>query len=175
MLARAARPRVVAALLAAHPYEEPAYDVVELADPGVAETGSGRIGTVAQTTLGEFAQRVADVLPQTAQGVRVAGDPDRAVRRVAVCGGAGDFLLDDVRRSDADVYVTSDLRHHPAARVPRARRPGAGRRRALGRRVDLAAGGGPARGRRRLGDTVETRVSTICTDPWTASHTGEER
>ena len=44
----------------------------------------------------------------------MAGDPDRAVRRVAVCGGAGDFLLDDVRRSDVDVYVTSDLRHHPA-------------------------------------------------------------
>ena len=55
VLPRAARPRVVAALLAAHPYEEPAYDVVELADPGVAATGSGRIGTVAQTTLGAFA------------------------------------------------------------------------------------------------------------------------
>ena len=51
----------------------------------------------------------------TAHGVRVAGDPDRVVRRVAVCGGAGDFLLDAVRRTDADVYVTSDLRHHPAS------------------------------------------------------------
>ena len=58
---------------------------------------------------------MAAALPETAHGVRVAGDPERAVRRVAVCGGAGDFLLDAVRRSDADVYVTSDLRHHPAA------------------------------------------------------------
>ena len=85
----AARPRVVAALLAAHPYEEPAYDVVELADPGVAATGSGRIGTVAETTLGAFAQRVADALPRTAHGVRVAGDPDRAVRTGGGVRGSG--------------------------------------------------------------------------------------
>src|SRR3546814_16727256 len=49
------------------------------------------------------------------QGVRVSGDPERVVRRVAVCGGAGDFLLDRLAGSDADVYLTSDLRHHPAA------------------------------------------------------------
>ncbi|HRK45407.1 MAG TPA: Nif3-like dinuclear metal center hexameric protein, partial [Nocardioides sp.] len=65
VLVRAARTRVVRALLAAHPYEEPAYDVVELADPGVAETGSGRIGTLPETTLAAFAQRVADALPPT--------------------------------------------------------------------------------------------------------------
>jgi dinuclear metal center YbgI/SA1388 family protein len=167
VLARAARPRVVAAMLAAHPYEEPAYDVVELADPGVTETGSGRIGTVAETTLGTFAQRVADALPPTTQGVRVAGDPDRVVRTVAVCGGAGDFLLDEVRRSDADVYVTSDLRHHPAAEFLEHDGP------AL---VDVAHWAAewtwlPVVAQRvaeALGDTVETRVSTIRTDPWTA-------
>ena len=114
VLPRVRRTAVVAAMLAAHPYEEPAYDVVELADPGTSPTGTGRIGTVPETTLGEFAATVAAALPETAQGVRVAGDPDRAVRRVAVCGGAGDFLLDAVLRTDADVYVTSDLRHHPA-------------------------------------------------------------
>jgi dinuclear metal center YbgI/SA1388 family protein len=178
VLARAARPRVVAALLAAHPYEEPAYDVVELADPGVAATGSGRIGSVAETTLGEFAQTVADGLPRTATGVRVGGHPDRAVRRVAVCGGAGDFLLDAVRRSDADVYVTSDLRHHPAAEFLEHGGP------AL---VDVAHWAAewtwlPVVARRvadALGDTVETRVSSICTDPWTDISTyratGEER
>ena len=51
--------------------------------------------------------------------------------------------------TDADVYVTSDLRHHRGGRVPRARRAGAGRRRALGGRVDLAAGGGGCELRRR--------------------------
>ena len=127
-------------MLAAHPYEEPAYDVVELADPGTAATGSGRIGTIAETTLGGFARQVASALPETAHGVRVGGDPRPRVRRVAVCGGAGDFLLDAVRRTDADVYVTSDLRHHPASEFLEQGGPGAGRRRALGGRVDLAAG-----------------------------------
>jgi len=174
VLVRAARTRVVRALLAAHPYEEPAYDVVELADPGVAETGSGRIGTLPETTLAAFAQRVADALPPTAGGVRVAGDPDRVVRTVAVCGGAGDFLLDDVRRSGVDVYVTSDLRHHPAGEFLEHGGP------AL---VDVAHWAAewtwlPVVAewvRTALAGTVETRVSTICTDPWTATRTGEER
>jgi dinuclear metal center YbgI/SA1388 family protein len=166
VLPRAARAGVVAAMLAAHPYDEPAYDVVELADPGVADTGSGRIGTVEPTTLGAFAQRVADALPRTAHGVRVGGDPDLGVRRVAVCGGAGDFLLDAVRRTDADAYVTSDLRHHPASEFLEQGGP------AL---VDVAHWAAEwtwlpvvaGRVTEALGDTVETRVSTICTDPWT--------
>lgn len=165
VLPRPLRSHVVRALLAAHPYEEPAYDVVELADPGLAGTGTGRIGTVPETTLREFAQSVASALPETAQGVRVAGDPDRPVRRVAVCGGAGDFLLDTVARTDADVYVTSDLRHHPASEF--GERDGA----AL---VDVAHWAAEwtwlpvveARLRAALDDTVETRVSTIRTDPW---------
>ena len=167
VLARAARPRVVAALLAAHPYDEPAYDVVELADPGAAATGTGRIGSVAETTLEAFAEQVAGALPVTAHGVRVAGDADRVVRRVAVCGGAGDFLLDTVRRTDADVYVTSDLRHHPASEFLEQEGP------AL---VDVAHWAAewtwlPVVARtvaQTLGDTVEARVSTICTDPWTS-------
>ena len=173
VLARAARPQVVAAMIAAHPYEEPAYDVVELADPGTAATGSGRIGTVEETTLEGFARKVAGALPATAHGVRVGGDPTRVVRRVAVCGGAGDFLLDAVRRTDADVYVTSDLRHHPASEFLEQGGP------AL---VDVAHWAAEwtwlpvvaAKVTDALGDTVETRVSTLCTDPWT-SHTGEER
>ena len=183
VLPRAARPQVVAAMLVAHPYEEPAYDVVELADPGTAATGSGRIGTVEETTLEGFARQVASALPATAHGVRVGGDPTRAVRRVAVCGGAGDFLLDAVRRTDADVYVTSDLRHHPASEFLEQGGP------AL---VDVAHWAAewtwlPSVASKvaealgdSSGDTVETRVSTLCTDPWTvrfddSGHTGEER
>lgn len=167
VLPRSSRAAVVAAMLAAHPYEEPAYDVVELADPGLATTGTGRIGTVAEQTLAEFAARVRAALPATAHGVRVAGDPDRVVRRVALCGGAGDFLLDHVARTDADVYVTSDLRHHPASEFVERGGP------AL---VDVAHWAAEwtwlpvveRRLRDALGsDTVETRVSTRCTDPWT--------
>jgi dinuclear metal center YbgI/SA1388 family protein len=165
VLPRSRRTAVMRALLTAHPYEEPAYDVVELADPGTAVTGTGRIGTIAPTTLREFAATVADALPPTAHGVRVAGDPGRAVRRVALCGGAGDFLLDTVACTDADVYVTSDLRHHPASEFVEKEGP------AL---VDVAHWAAEwtwlpvveARLRAALGDTLETRVSTTCTDPW---------
>jgi hypothetical protein len=163
---RSRRTAVVRALLAAHPYEEPAFDVVPLADPGLATTGTGRVGTVEETTLEQFAARVGAALPATAHGVRVAGDPQRPVRRVAVCGGAGDFLLDELARSDVDVYVTSDLRHHRASEFMEHDGP------AL---VDVAHWAAEwtwlpaveARLQRELGDRVETRVSTRCTDPWT--------
>ncbi|MFI6587012.1 Nif3-like dinuclear metal center hexameric protein [Embleya sp. NPDC050493] len=139
------------------------------ADPGECR-GIGRIGELAvPETLAEFAARAARALPRTATGLRVAGDPDRPVRTVAVCGGAGDSLFDAVRRSGADVYVTADLRHHPAS--------------------EALEHGGPAlldaphwatewpwlayaadeltRALAATGTTVETHVSELVTDPWT--------
>lgn len=134
-------------------------------DDGDATVGSGRVGVVPLTTLGAFAATVVSALPATAQGVRVAGDPDRAVSTVAVLGGAGDHLLDLMAPSGADVYVTSDLRHHPASEFLEKDGP------AL---VDVAHWAAEwtwlpvveARVRAALGDTVETRVSTLVTDPW---------
>lgn len=80
-----------------------------------AVSGTGRVGVLAEpSTLRAFAERVAEMLPATVSGVRVAGDADRVVSRVALCGGAGDSLLDHPLVRGADVYVTSDLRHHPA-------------------------------------------------------------
>ena len=166
VVARHLRRQVVQAMLAAHPYEEPAYDVVELADPGTVSTGTRRVGTLPATTLGEFAEAVAAALPPTQHGVRVAGDADRQVKKVAVCGGAGDFLLDRVAASDVDVYVTSDLRHHPAAEFAEKNGP------AL---VDVAHWAAEwtwlpvvaARLEEAFGNDVDTRVSELCTDPWT--------
>ncbi|MGN6129951.1 MAG: Nif3-like dinuclear metal center hexameric protein, partial [Nocardioidaceae bacterium] len=170
VLPRALRGRVVAALKAAHPYEEPAYDVIELANPPARVRGHGRIGRLAApTTLRDFAEQVAAALPGTATGVRAAGSPDRPVETVAVVCGAGDSFLDDVLGVDADVYVTSDLRHHRAGEFLEHRGP------AL---VDIAHWAAewtwlPAVERklvealRAQGDTVETRVSTTNTDPWT--------
>ena len=172
VLERSRRTAVVRALVAAHPYEDPAYDVVEVADPGTSATGTGRLGTVEPTTLRGFAERVAATLPATAHGVRVGGDPDRPVRRVALCGGAGDFLLDDVRRLGVDVYLTSDLRHHLAAEHLEHLVHGQDGAPAL---VDVAHWAAewtwlPVLARRlqaALGATVEVRVSERCTDPWT--------
>jgi dinuclear metal center YbgI/SA1388 family protein len=130
------------------------------------ETGTGRRGVVPETTLAGFASAVVERLPTTAHGVRVAGDPERVVRRVAVCGGAGDFLLDELATSDVDVYVTSDLRHHPVSEFVERHGP------AL---IDISHWAAEwtwlpvvrARLQAQWGDTVDTRVSTLVTDPWT--------
>jgi putative NIF3 family GTP cyclohydrolase 1 type 2 len=81
-----------------------------------ATQGIGRVGELSEpTTLGRLARVLSDILPATAQGVRVAGEYDREVRRVALCAGAGDAYLALPEVLAADVYVTSDLRHHPAS------------------------------------------------------------
>jgi dinuclear metal center YbgI/SA1388 family protein len=82
----------------------------------ITATGIGRVGTLPDaTTLGRLARTLAELLPPTATGVRVSGDFDAPIRTVAVCGGAGDSLLAEPAVLAADVYVTSDLRHHPAS------------------------------------------------------------
>jgi len=174
VLPRAGRGAAVAALRATHPYEEPAFDLLELASlPG--RRGLGRVGRLsAPTPLGEFATVVAGALPATTSGVRAAGDPERVVETVALCGGAGDDLFDDVRAAGADVYVTADLRHHPASESLEHGGP------AL---VDCAhwatewpwLGDAERLLRAGLGEragsevaSVTTRVSTLVTDPWTS-------
>ena len=77
--------------------------------------GHGRIGKLASpVTLLDFARRVAATLPATASGVRVAGPHETLVSTVALCGGAGDAFIAAAQEQRADVYLTSDLRHHPA-------------------------------------------------------------
>jgi dinuclear metal center YbgI/SA1388 family protein len=91
------------------------------ASDGLPEEGIGRVGDLSESmTLGDFAARVFGILPAVAGGVRVSGDKDGLVQRVAVCGGAGDSLFDEVRASNADLYVTADLRHHPASEAREA-------------------------------------------------------
>jgi len=163
---------VVQALRAAHPYEEPAFDVFELAEiPG--RRGLGRVGVLPEAeTLAAFTARAAAALPATAWGVRAAGDPNRAVRRVAVCGGAGDSALGAATAAGADVYLTADLRHHPAGEhVLAGTLPG----RATPALVDVAHWAsehpwcGQAAGviRSALAGTVDAVVSWRRTDPWT--------
>jgi dinuclear metal center YbgI/SA1388 family protein len=87
--------------------------IVPATDPAL---GLGRVGDLAEeATLGTLARALGDLLPATASGVRVAGEYDRTVRTVALCAGAGDSLLAHPDVLAADVYITSDLRHHPAS------------------------------------------------------------
>jgi dinuclear metal center YbgI/SA1388 family protein len=143
--------------------------------PGHPELGIGRVGNLAvPERLGDFADRVARALLETEQGVRVAGDADAVVQRVAVCGGSGDSLFDQVRASGADVYVTADLRHHPASEA----RERAGFEDGRPYLVDVAhwasewpwLAGCADRlvvALAALGRTVVAHVSTTRTDPWT--------
>ena len=78
--------------------------------------GLGRVGRLPEpTTVGRLARALADILPATATGVRVAGGFDDVVETVALCGGAGDSLLGHPAVRGADAYITADLRHHPAS------------------------------------------------------------
>lgn len=112
----AIRSTVRRAVIAGHPYEVPAMDVlINHAGPAAdtSDTGLGRICELDRpTTLADFTALVAERLPETTWGVRAAGDPDAPVRRVALCGGSGDSLLGAARAAGADVYLTGDLRHH---------------------------------------------------------------
>lgn len=80
------------------------------------QTGIGRAGTLPLAiSARELAERLAELLPATGTGVRVAGAADQLVQRVAICPGAGDSLLEHPAVRAADVYITADLRHHPAS------------------------------------------------------------
>ncbi|MGL5824314.1 MAG: Nif3-like dinuclear metal center hexameric protein [Nocardioides sp.] len=141
-------------------------DGIGPAHVGTGRIGTGRIGTVTPTILSQFAETVAAALPATAGGVRVAGARDRLVHRVAVCGGSGDFLLDQLISEDVDVYLTSDLRHHRAAEFLDHEGP------AL---IDVAHWAAEwtwlpvvaARLSAAFEERVATRVSLTPTDPWT--------
>ena len=164
VLPRARREAVLRAMHEAHPYEEPAYDLLELATV-VGTTGLGRVGDLPEPLpLSELAERAAAVLPATAWGVRAAGDPDAPVSRLAVCGGSGDGLMREAARAGAQAYLTADLRHHPASEAPAGL--------AL---LDAAHWAtewpwlADAAARLRDATTVDAVVSTLVTDPWTIS------
>ena len=92
---------------------------VPLAPQGDGRTGLGRVGELpGPVPFAQLLEQAEQVLPRTAWGVRGAGDPDLEVRRLAVCGGAGDSLLHAAAAAGAQAMLTSDLRHHAAAEGP---------------------------------------------------------
>jgi dinuclear metal center YbgI/SA1388 family protein len=139
-------------------------------EPAGEAVGHGRIGALpAPVKLGEFARLVSRVLPSTAQGVRVSGDYDRLVQRIAVCGGAGDSFIAAAESAAADVYLTSDLRHHPV-QDSRERSILSGNDMAL---IDIAHWAGEwlwlelaAEQLSKEFSTVQFVVSHLRTDPW---------
>lgn len=104
--------KILEKLLKAHPYEEVAYDLIPLANP-LPDTGLGRIGRLAAALpLAELGVRVKAALG--GHCVRLTGDMDRPVQKLAVCGGSGAGLIQEARRRGADALVTGDVKYHDA-------------------------------------------------------------
>jgi dinuclear metal center YbgI/SA1388 family protein len=154
------RAEIARALRDAHPYEEPSFTVTPTSTP--ANRGLGRVGELSSPMrLAEFVAHVARSLPATAGGIRATGDADARVRTVAVAGGSCLELDGAAAAAGADVFVTSDAKHHRAqeARLPI---------------VDVPHWAGEWPWSQALGDRlqgeldgVEVHVSRLVTDPWT--------
>ena len=164
------RARLTSVLRETHPYEEPAFDIVKMHSAESLEnaTGLGRVGELPEPMrLADFVQQVANNLPATEWGVRATGDPEQMVSRVAVSSGSGDSFLNDVIKLGVDVYVTSDLRHHPVDEYLRDGGPAV---------IDTAhwASEFPWTSQaqeilQEKAPQIEVDVISIRTDPWTMS------
>lgn len=104
--------RAVQAMIQAHPYEEVAYDLYPLANPGEVR-GHGRIGRLGQPVrLSELAERLKVHLDTPS--LRIVGDPGRVINTVAVGAGSGGSLIPQAARRGADVLITGDVGYHDA-------------------------------------------------------------
>jgi len=104
--------RVLKAMLTSHPYEEPAYDVIRL-EQQTNVMGLGRVGYLTQEmTLQQFAEFVKQQLDVPA--VRVVGDLQSTVSKVALVGGDGNKYIYAAKRAGADVFLTGDMYFHTA-------------------------------------------------------------
>ncbi|QMW03857.1 Nif3-like dinuclear metal center hexameric protein [Spirosoma foliorum] len=101
---------VVAAMKRAHSYEVPAYDLYPLNNANQT-VGSGAIGELEEPM--DSSQWLAYLKEQMALNlIRYTPLPDHPIKRVAVCGGVGSFLLPDALRAGADVFITADYKYH---------------------------------------------------------------
>jgi dinuclear metal center YbgI/SA1388 family protein len=103
--------KVIQAMIKAHPYEEVAYDIYRLENSG-EQLGLGRIGKVEETTLSDYAKFVKGALG--VNKVRVVGDLNAKVKKVAVLGGDGNKYFSQAKFRGADVFITGDIYYHTA-------------------------------------------------------------
>jgi len=102
--------KIIRAMIEAHPYEEVAYDIISLGNY-VSDVGSGLIGELENPMdESEFLQKI-----KTAFHLKVikhTGLSGKKIKKVALCGGAGSFLIPIALSNKADVYITSDIKYH---------------------------------------------------------------
>jgi dinuclear metal center YbgI/SA1388 family protein len=102
--------KVIKALLEAHPYEEPVYDFYQLENDNI-ETGMGCTGELTEPMDEKKFLKFISVA-FSAHGLRYSGLTGRAIRKVALCGGSGGYLLNDAIAAGADAFVTADIKYH---------------------------------------------------------------
>ena len=101
---------VLRALHASHPYEEVAYELVPLANKAT-EIGAGMIGTLPQPLSGT--EMLALIRTQMKTGcIRPTELSGKQIKKVALCGGSGSFLLKDAIAAGADIFITGDYKYH---------------------------------------------------------------
>ncbi len=102
--------KVLKALFAAHPYEEVAYDLYNLSNVA-NRIGAGLIGElVKESDEMEFLKLLKGTMK--AEGIRYTSLKGKKIKKVAVCGGSGSFLLGDAIKNGADIFVTADFKYH---------------------------------------------------------------
>jgi len=101
---------IIKALFEAHPYEEVAYDIYPLAN-NFKQVGAGMIGELeVPKNETEF---LKDIKKITGTGcVRHSALTGKKIKRVAVCGGSGSFLIPDALKHQADIFITGDVKYH---------------------------------------------------------------
>lgn len=101
---------IVKALHAAHPYEEVAYDILSLNNEWPS-TGSGMVGVLPEAEDEKaFLERLKSIFGLSV--VKHTALQRKSVKKIAVCGGAGSFLLKDAINSKSDIYISSDFKYH---------------------------------------------------------------
>ncbi|MDR0879426.1 MAG: Nif3-like dinuclear metal center hexameric protein [Clostridioides sp.] len=104
--------KVIDEMIKAHPYEEVAYDVYRLENEG-EKNGVGRIGELdCEMKLTELAALIKEKL--SSDYIRLVGDGEKIVKRVAVVTGAGSEFIGEAKEKRADVFITGDLKYHEA-------------------------------------------------------------
>ena len=115
ILIRRDREQVLEALFEAHPYEEVAYDLYPLSNEGQV-WGLGRMGYLAEkVTLRELAEQCAELLQPDV--LKVLGDLQMKVDRVAVLGGSGSDYVEYALQSGAEVFISGDIKFHDAQKA----------------------------------------------------------
>lgn len=108
--------RVISAMLAVHPYEEPAFDIIPLAND-YSGAGAGAMGTATAPLTGEsLLARLREVFGTPV--IRYSGDPARIITKIAVCGGSGASLISEAARAGADAFITGDIKYHAFTEAP---------------------------------------------------------